>query len=173
MPVAHTLYRLAVSLASDRRPAQAEPFFRQALQVHAYQQQHGQWSLDRDPVRQRWQQATALRAAARPYTSQQWTQDEPSAESVLLCPLAEPVMHGLAGTLGTLQRHAEAETYYRRLLAYSVAERGREHMDSLKAVTQLARCLQAQGMYGESEQLCEESLADCVMVLGSLHPTTQ
>lgn len=111
---------------------------------------------------------------------------------VMIPTIAVPVIDGLGYTLEQLGRYSESEFCFRILLNYYITEdptidrkrepyiptdgrtpMGRQHPEALKAINKLAKALQAQSKFREAEELCGDSLDDCIQALGVNHPTTQ
>ena len=70
------------------------------------------------------------------------------------------------------QRFDEAESLYRRALAGKEAVLGADHLETLKAVNNLALCLKKQGKADEAEPLYRRALEGWERNLGVEHPST-
>lgn len=61
--------------------------------------------------------------------------------------------------MGSQDKHAEAEPLRRQYLAICRSIRGTDHPRTLKAISSLASCLEAQGKTDEAKQLRAEKAA--------------
>jgi CHAT domain-containing protein/tetratricopeptide (TPR) repeat protein len=82
------------------------------------------------------------------------------------------LLSNFASAIDAQGRHAEAETFYRRVLETRERTLGADHPDTLAAYNNLAGAFAAQGRYGEAEVLFRRVLATYEEAFGPEHPET-
>jgi tetratricopeptide (TPR) repeat protein len=164
------LNNLAVVLAAEAKYEEAEPLYKQALEID-------EKALGRENPTV----ATYLNNLALLYYSQgKYAEAEPlykralAIDEKLLGP-SHPDVAAALGNLGLLYssqgKYAEAEPLYKRALAIDEKTLGPEHPTVAIRLNTLAELYRVQGKYAEAEPLYKRALAIDEKALGPEHPT--
>lgn len=167
--LAPALNNLAKSYASVGRYEEAEPLFREALEIarNTIGTEHADYAIGLSNL------ADLLRATGRVEEAEPLYREALEITRVTRGPGHPDFaldLNNLAVLLETTDRFEEAETLYREALEIDRRTIGTEHPEYSIHLNNLAGLLRATGRYEEAEPLYRESLAISRKTLGAEHP---